>query len=346
MKDTGEFENEDGIRKFSFLEIAHVLREKARLIALCASVGLFVGLGYSARQSEIFRSIAVIEKTADKTKPLKFDDSRSLETGNQEVAVKYLMDEAANLKAKLQHSEEALQIYKEMHGSVLLDEKQETAVAKLKAQKAQLTEAKAVRLRLEADYRKVTEHAGDVQELLGIAAVSGHPSVLECQQQVASLEARISELSLHYTEKHPKILQVRAQLLDAREALRAAVLKMPELIRATYEEALLTEKNCESAVKEQENAALLLSRQALPYNVLFRDVETDRALYEAILKRLRKADLARGSELTNIPAVLPSEPVSPSCVKVSILGLLGGLVVGVALSLGLCRGDQSLKRVE
>ncbi len=449
MKDTGEFENEGGIRKFSFRGAGRALREKAWLIALCAFAGLFIGLGYAARQAAIFRSIAVIEIMADETNPLKSDDPRAQDTGQQEVvativanfrsraflknvvekhglrscpafaggagelsteeaidrvlgstrveirkgprliditgefsdpqtaqrlaqsladeflatlmeqrastsrlAVKYLVDEAANLKAKLQHSEEALQTYKELHGSLLVEEKQEALVAKLKTQKAQLTEAKAVRLRLEADYLKAMEHAGDVRELLGIAAVSEHPSVLECKQQITSLEVRIAELSLRYPDKHPKNLQVRAQLLDAREALRAAVLKMPELIRASYEEAVVTEKSFEAALKEQENAALLLNRQALPYNVLFRDVETDRALYEAILKRLREADIARGVELTNLrvfePAILPSEPVGPSRVKLSMLGLLGGLLVGAALSLGLglYRGVPSRKSVE
>lgn len=447
MKEPEEFGEDESIRKFSFLEIVHILREKAWLIIVCIIAGLFIGLGYSARQSKIYRSKAVIEVVAEESNFLKFEEGRSQDYSNQDalqtivasfrsrtflknvvekhgfrtdkaftggvgelplddaidrvmhqtsvetrkgtrliditgeynnpqtaqklahaltveflaslmeqkastsrMAIKFLMDEGANLKAKLQHSEEALQAYKENRGSASLEEKQDTVISKLKDQNAQLTEAKAVRLRLEADYQKAMEHAGDVKGLLAITSVADHPSVAECKQQIAGLESRISVLSLRYTEKHPKMIQARAQLQDAKALLNETVLKMPNMIRSTYEAAVSTEKSFEATVKEQEKAALELNRQAIPYNVLYRDVETDRALYEAVLKRLKEADIAKGVELTNVrvfePAPFPSGPVSPGRLKVSALGILGGLVFGITLSFALYLVDHSLKTVD
>ncbi len=447
MKDTGEFEEYSQERQYSFLEVVHVLREKTWLIAVCVIAALFAGFGYSARQSKIFRSKAVIEVTADEVSPLKFDETRPQEYKNQDalqtivanfrsrtflkkvvekhgfatdpvftkgardltsddlidrllrvtqvgirkdtrliditgesgdpqtaqklaqsladeflstlmeqrastsrVAVKFLMDEAENLKARLQHSEEALQAYKESHGSVSLEEKQDTVVSKLKDQNTKLTDTKAARLRLEADYRKTTECAGSVEQLLTITSVSEAPAVVECRQQLATAETKLSTLLPQYTEKHPKMIQARAQLQDARAALKSAVLKMPGVIRASYEAAVVTERNFEMALKDQEKAALSLNRQAIPYNVLFRDVETDRALYEAILKRLKEADIAKGVELTNVrifePAQLPAGPASPNRLKVTLLSILGGLALGVALSFGLHLLDHSLKTVD
>ena len=446
MNGNGDHEDEDGVRKFSLLEIVHILREKAWLIVVCVVAGLFVGLGYSARQAKIFRARAVLEVASDEPSILKFDEGRSPDYTNQDalqtivanfrsrmllsnvverhgllsdkrftggegmsldraverilketevetrkgtrlidvtcefndpetaqmlanalasdfiamlieqrastsrIAVKFLMDEAATLKAKLQHSEEVLQEYKESHNSVSLEERQDTVVSKLKDLNGQLTEAKAARLRLEGDSHKVAEHANDLAALLSIASVSEHPAVNECKQQIAGIESKLAVLSLRYTAKHPRMIQARAQLADAKALLEETVLKIPDSIRSTYEAAIATEKKFETAVQEQEKLALELNRQAIPYNVLYRDMETDRALYEAILKRLKEADIAKGVELTNVrifePATLPAGPVNPSKAKVSILGMFGGLLLGIAISFALYLIDSSLKTVD
>jgi len=447
MKESDPRNEDEELRKFTFLEVIHLLRERAWVIVVCVIVGLFLGLGYAAHQSRIFRAKAVLEVASEEPNVLKFDqghaqdftaqdalqttvacfrsrtllqnvidkydlrsdpafagrlgnltDEQALErilrvtyvdvrkgtrlidiigessnpktaqtlanalsaeflamlmeqrASTSKFALKFLMDEAATLKTKLQHSEEVLQDYKENHHSVSLEEKQDTVVSKLKNQNAQWTDAKAARLRLEADYNKVVAHADDVNMLLSMAAVSNHPAVIECKQQISTLESKIAVLGLRYTEKHPMMIQTRAQIADAHALLNATVLKMPSLLRSTYEAAIVTEKNFETALREQEQAAQDLNRQAIPYNVLYRDVETDRALYEAILKRLKEADIAKGVELSNIrifeAAALPAGPVNLGKIKLGGLGILGGLVLGVGLSFALHLVDNSLKTVD
>ena len=447
MNNFAEQDEESTIRRFTLLEIVHVLKENAWLIVVCMIAGLFVGIGYSVKHARVYRSRAILEVVSDEPNILKFEEGRSQDYTNQDalqtilasfrsrsflknvvekngllgdrnftgpdaaltlddaaervlkcttvevrkgtrlidisgdyndpetarklagglaaefisrlieqkastskLALKFLMDEAVALKAKLQRSEEALQDYREQHHSVSLEEKQDTVVSKLKNQNAQLTEAKAARLRLEADYNKIMENAGDVGALLGIAFVSSHPAVADCKQQIANIESKISVLSLRYTERHPKMIQARAQMADARAILNETVLKIPGLLRSTYEAAISTEKNFEQAVNEQEKVALGLNRQSIPYNVLCRDVETDRALYEAILKRLKEADIAKGIEQSNVrifeQASLPSEPVNPGKAKMSMLGIVCGLIVGLGSSFGLYLLDSSLKTVD
>jgi capsular exopolysaccharide synthesis family protein len=266
------------------------------------------------------------------------------------IALNFLMGEAETLKAKLQASEEKLQEYKEQHNSVSLEEKQDTVVAKLKNQSGQVTEAKAARLRLEADYGEVQQHAKDVDALLAIASVADHPAVLECKQQITTLDAKISALTARYTEINPKLIQARAQMADAKASLAATVLKTPALLRLAYESAATTELNFETALGEQEKVALELNRQAIPYNVLYRDMETNRALYEAILRRLKEADIAKGIELTNVrifePATLPNEPQNPGKAKIAALCLACGSVLGVVLTFCFYALDSSLKTVD
>ena len=93
---------------------------------------------------------------------------------------------------------------------------------------------------------------------------------------MSEIETRIAQLALRYTDKHPRMIQERTLLADTKASLKEAVLSMPQLMNSDLERAIATERSFENAVKDQEKLALELNKQAIPYNVLARDVETDR----------------------------------------------------------------------
>jgi capsular exopolysaccharide synthesis family protein len=271
-------------------------------------------------------------------------------TANSQIALKFLVTEAEKQKKKLESSEQRLQQYKEDNDAMSLDEKQDTVITKLKTLSNQLGEAKAARMRLEADFADVKANAGSVEKLLAIASVAERGLVVDLRRQLSDVEARIAQLALRYTEKHPRMIQERTLLTDTKASLREAVLGVPQLMNSDLERAIATERSFENAVKDQEKLALELNKQAIPYNVLVRDVETDRAIYESILKRLKEADIAKGIEANSVrifePAALPGSPMNAKKTKIVALAVVGGLAIGVLISIGLHMLDRSLRSVE
>lgn len=269
---------------------------------------------------------------------------------NSKIVVRFLEKEAQNQKSKLQLSEQKLQEYKEDNDAMSLDERQDTVVSKLRILSNQLADAKASRMRLEADYAEIKAQAGSVEKLLAIGSIANSASVSTLRAQVTEIEARIAQLALRYTEKHPRMIQERTLLADVRASLKEEVLNVPHLISSELERAVATERSFENAVKDQEKLALELNKQAIPYNVLVRDVETDRALYESILKRLKEADIAKGIEPNSIrifePAALPGNPMNVKKVQIVAMAVAGGLLLGVLISIGLHLVDSSLRGVE
>src|SRR4029077_4771754 len=89
---------------------------------------------------------------------------------------------------------------------------------------------------------------------------------------------------------------------------------------------------------------------AIPYNALVREVETDRALYESVLTRMKVGSLAKGGWENNFRVIeLPSlsaRPVKPSKLKILALALLGGFVLGCGLVVGTDMGDNSMRSVD
>src|SRR5205085_4496101 len=95
------------------------------------------------------------------------------------------------------------------------------------------------------------------------------------------------------------------------------------------------EQAFEAAVQEQEQAALALNKQAIQYSVLSRGVDSDRAMYDAVLSRVKETSLTKVLASYKVrvvePAVEPHRPIKPQ--KLAILA--HGLILGVVLGLGL-----------
>lgn len=269
---------------------------------------------------------------------------------NTHLALNFLMDEASKLQKKVQTSEEALEAYKQKNNSLSLEANQDTVISKLKNDNASYMTAKTARIQLEADYAEVQKLAGQPEKLLTIPTVANHSLIVAAKKRIADTQSQILSLSLRYTEKHPKMIQSRLELADAEQSLTQSLQNIPEIIHHQYDLAMQTEKNFEAALHEQEKAAAQLNQQAIPYNVLTRDVETDRTIYESILKRFKETDIAKGIEANNIrlfeQALPPGDPIKPQKKRVIGIAVAIGLMTGVGLALLLFFTDSSLKTVE
>ena len=79
-------------------------------------------------------------------------------------------------------------------------------------------------------------------------------------------------------------------------------------------------------------------------------METDRALYDALLRRLKETDVAKGVELQNVrvfeAATLPIASIPRHAVRQVVLGLVGGLGGGMLAVLAAYFLDTSWKNVD
>ncbi len=259
-------------------------------------------------------------------------------TATLRSTMSFLISEADRLKARLQKSEEALQSYREANNAVAVEEKQDTVTAALKTQANNLAVARANRIRLETDADDMERFNSNPAQLLTIASIAQHPAIASQRNQINELLSKIATLNTRYTDKHPKLIQSKQQLLDAENTLRRLTLQIPETVRSDLERAIATERNFERALKEQERQSLSLNRQSITYHTLVRDVETDRSLYESIVKRLKETDVERGIAAQNArileAASLPLSPDRHKKTRLLAIGLVGGLLAGGALVFG------------
>ena len=270
--------------------------------------------------------------------------------GLARVANDFLRDEANKLKAKLQESEQELQRYKEEHNAVSLEETQNITIEKLKELNSRVTLAKGERIRLESDMDILrTISPDETDRMLQIGSVASIPQVQAIRTQIVTAEADLAGTQKRYLALHPKNIQGVTQVKQLKESLKETLSNAGKILGTQYQSALDTETKLNEALKEQEQAALELNKIAIPYNVLLHDVESDRAMYDAVNTRLRETTVSMGIEKSPLRVV--EEPMAAVPARRGLAKMLGiGLFVGLALAAGTIFGldmlDSSLRYVD
>jgi succinoglycan biosynthesis transport protein ExoP len=256
--------------------------------------------------------------------------------GLSETANDYLQQEAGRLKAKLENAEQAVEKYREDHNAVSLEDKQNITVEKLKELNMQVTAAKSERLKLEADVAVIKQgKVKTADELLALPSVAALPIVSNLRQALADKESRF---------------KAESQLRGLRDSLDRTLVNVGNMVIKSYEASRATEAKLTAALQEQEQAALELNKIAIPYNALVREVETDRALYESVLTRMKVTNVARGIWDNDIRVIesplIAAKPAKPAKLKILVLALLGGFVIGSGLVIATFMGDSTMRSVD
>jgi capsular exopolysaccharide synthesis family protein len=269
---------------------------------------------------------------------------------NSDLAISYLTTKASEYSKRLSGDAQKLQDYVKSTNSGSLVGDQDTVVSELKAKNTELSEAHTQRIRLDADDEEIQKHIDDPAALLSIPSVANQPEIVQSLALIKEINARIDVLKLRYTEKHPKMIQARTELADEENTLSQELRNVPPVIHAAREAAMEMEQRFTAEVQAQQSAAMSLNQQHIKYDLLSREVETDQAIYDGILTRLKEAQVSNGAETTNVhlfdTAQVPVEPMQARKSRTLAIALGGGLVVGLLLSIGLHFLDTSVKAVD
>jgi len=268
-----------------------------------------------------------------------------------ERANSFLLQQAAELKAQLAKSDAALHAYREQNQGIPLDESQNTILAKLAKLSELATEAKTTRLQLEADYTQVKKlQNGSPTDLLVIPKVADAPGLVDLQKSVADKKVEMARLATLYRKKNPVYVAVASQLQELQTAVDRAILTAANQVINEYDSAAAMEERMEGALHEQEQIALELDKKHIQYNILQREVDSDRVLWESVLGRLKETDVAKGVQQDAIRVLshpfLPEKPIWPDKLKILLISAFAGLALGCGLYLLAESGQRTFKTID
>ncbi len=207
---------------------------------------------------------------------------------------------------------------------------------------SQLSHSQAERIHAYTEYEIASSRAVDS---LPMDLDSG--PIREYRMRLSDLKRQLAEVSATMTPEHYKVRELQMQIAQLQRDSERERQGVIERLKADYETAQRREQVF--AGKYQHQAAQM-SQQAdktVRYNMLKREVESERTLYETLLQRVEEVGLAAALHTSAIsvvdPAVASLKPYSPNF-PVSIgLGFFAGSLIGLSLALLHLRSDRTLR---
>jgi succinoglycan biosynthesis transport protein ExoP len=172
------------------------------------------------------------------------------------------------------------------------------------------------------------------------------PTITGIRQRRAELSAEYARLMAQFEPNYPPAVALKNQIQRLDETVKSEEGRIGGTVRSTYEAALERENALKTRVTALKSNVLDLRRRSIEYNIIQRDADTSRQLYDALLQRYKAIGVAGGIGATNIsvvdPAETPRRPSRPRVLVNMLLALVAGLGLGVLAAWAMEQIEQSI----
>src|SRR5436190_11843260 len=274
------------------------------------------------------------------------DQSLEARWAATQKAADWLSQQLVGVKSKLEKSEEQLQDYARHNGLVFLETdkgaSQNVANERLQQLQEELTKAEAERYEKEALYRLV--QSGDYGSLPGVVE---NKLIQDLSERLAELKRELAQLSTKFNAGYPRVKEIQSQIDETEAALKEERQRAADKITNEYFAALRREGLVKEALEGQQKQVNVIAEKAVQYNILKREVETNKQLYEGLLQRLKEAGVSASLKASNIRIVdsaePPAKPAKPRIPLNLAVAALLGLGLGISTAFLQERLDDTLK---
>jgi succinoglycan biosynthesis transport protein ExoP len=247
-------------------------------------------------------------------------------------ASNWLSAELEELRIKVEKSEDARITYERQNQIWQIDEKQDITTAKLADLSKAVTEAQTVMAEKEALYRMAA--SGNVDAL---PAARENAVIQDLLKRKTELDVSYVEATHQYGPNYPKVQRLAAQQKELDDDLEKARKTVIESVQQEFGTAHQRVNLLQEALDKQKAEANDLAEKLVQYHILQHDAQSNKALYDGLLQKLKEAGITAGLRSSNIrvvdPALAPSTPSRPQKARNIMLAILVGLVGGVGLAL-------------
>ena len=244
-------------------------------------------------------------------------------------ARKFLEGHLEQLKVKLEDSEKQLVKYAQDQGIINLDNNKNLSTSDVEDINSKLATAREERIKRELLWQRAQE-TGDT----GLKEILDSPAIQESTKQRAILTAQYQQKLAIFKPAFPDMVQLQNQIRETDRQIQAEVAAIKSSIQASYLSAKQEEDQLTQQLVQSKSNVIDQQSRSIQYNILKREVDTNRTLYDGLLQRYKEIGVSGGTGTNNISivdrATRPFIPRSPNMLLNLAVGLLGGLLLGLA----------------
>ncbi len=244
----------------------------------------------------------------------------------------WLQEELNELSTKVRRSEDARIEYERNNQIWTVDDKNNVSTERLSELNRQLTDAESDSLKKQAFYEFAK--TGDVD---AVPQLRDNGALQEMQRKRADLAVQYTDLVNQYGPNYPKVQRVQLQMKEVDDQMARERKGILAQLESEYREAKQHEDLLNRALDQQKSEVNAMSEKMIQYNILKREAEANKTLYDSLQTKLKEAQISSGLKSSNIwivdPAMIPSTPSRPAKMRNIALAFLVGLVGGIGFAL-------------
>ena len=260
-------------------------------------------------------------------------------------AKEWLTGQLEDLKAKVERADEALQAFGSKHNIISLDEKENVTMQRLTDLNDALTKAESERMAKEALYKQTKDRNSD-----SLPSILENRLIMDLKQAYIQLEAQYMKLSETFKPEYPEMVRLKNQMQTIQKRTDGELTKIIVAIQNDYNSSLRREALLRQAFEQQKARVMEMKDNAIQYNILKREADTNKELYTGLLQRMKEAGISAGIMASNIQVVdqaeLPTGPYKPNKRRNILLAVVVGLFLGVGLAFFFEYLDNTVKTPE
>jgi capsular exopolysaccharide synthesis family protein len=253
----------------------------------------------------------------------------------------FLESQLALTKAKLEESERLINAYSRSRNILTLDEKTNVINQTYTDFAAALSKAEQERIKLESEFDAIRSNPGSFRLVLESRVIQTY------KEQRARLDAEYQLNAKIYKKDFPKMQQLEAQINDIDGKIESEVQSILRSLRNMLDTARSQEAQLVKRLGQARAEIVSGQDKNVDFNLLKREVDTNRELYDGLLQQVKEVGVAGGVEANNIQVVdkahAPMFPHKPRLGLNAAIGLMAGLMLGLLLVFLLEALDDSIK---
>lgn len=281
----------------------------------------------------------------------------------------YLMEQIEIVVAQLREAEESLRMFRETERVIQPMQDSSMLVQQYMQWDNQLAQAKIARIEAEQRLQQIQDKLAAQEEfIISSTTIQNNPLVQSYQQRLADLEISLSGALQLYTDRHPEVLSLQAEIAETRTKLASEVQRitatetmsinpihselLTQLIFAQVELVALDarEQAIHQMRDELDQEYSHIPQKELELMRLMRTVSVHEDIYLMLMTRyeeIRINEQMHSGYLQIVdPAIVPEKPVKPRIKLNMAIGGVLGLFLGIGTAFLMEFLDNTIKTKE
>jgi succinoglycan biosynthesis transport protein ExoP len=233
------------------------------------------------------------------------------------------------LKAKMERSSLALAQFEKDLDVVNPEEKTNILSARLLQLNTEYTQAQADRVQKEAAWNAIRSGAVEAAQVS-----SQGESLARLTETLNEARQRFAQIKSTYDYNHPEYRKAASELAEIQRQFDDTAKDIRSRVEVEYHESLDREQMLQQSVAQTKSEWDQLNSRSFQYQQLKREADTDKELYDELIRKIREADINAGFQNNNVRIADLARPATTPVLPNTKLNLLLALLISTLVAIG------------